>query len=68
MTQTIILFLQDVYRIGTLLELMRELAFTFVNDGKRVRVSQVMPMATIHYHCSAVLIHFTFSFPTNQLI
>ncbi|BBN00482.1 adenylate kinase [Marchantia polymorpha subsp. ruderalis] len=28
----------DVYRIGTLLELMRELAFTFVNDGKRVRV------------------------------
>ncbi|KAH8966999.1 hypothetical protein BDL97_03G054900 [Sphagnum fallax] len=28
----------DVHRIGTLLELMRELAFTFANDGKRVRV------------------------------
>lgn len=28
----------DVYRIGTLLELMRELAFTFANDGKRVKV------------------------------
>lgn len=30
--------MQDVYRIGTLLELIRELAFTFVDDGKRVRV------------------------------
>lgn len=29
----------DVYRIGTLLELMRELAFTFADDGKRVKVS-----------------------------
>ncbi|KAG0554973.1 hypothetical protein KC19_12G134200 [Ceratodon purpureus] len=28
----------DVYRIGTLLELVRELAFTFADDGKRVRV------------------------------
>eukprot|EP00270_Netrium_digitus_P018851 TRINITY_DN7257_c0_g1_i2.p1 TRINITY_DN7257_c0_g1~~TRINITY_DN7257_c0_g1_i2.p1 ORF type:complete len:649 (-),score=216.76 TRINITY_DN7257_c0_g1_i2:222-2132(-) len=28
----------DVYRIGTLLELMRELAFTFANDGNNVRV------------------------------
>lgn len=28
----------DVYRIGTLLELMRELAFSFANDGKRVKV------------------------------
>lgn len=28
----------DVYRIGTLLELMRELAFTFADDGKRVKV------------------------------
>jgi hypothetical protein len=32
--------LQDVHRIGTLLELMRELAFTFANDGKRVRVGE----------------------------
>ncbi|GAQ80323.1 Adenylate kinase [Klebsormidium nitens] len=28
----------DVYRIGTLLELMRELAFTFADDAKRVKV------------------------------
>ncbi|KAH7421061.1 hypothetical protein KP509_13G038800 [Ceratopteris richardii] len=28
----------DVYRIGTLLELMRELAFSFARDGKRVKV------------------------------
>lgn len=28
----------DVYRIGTLLELMRELAFSFAKDGKRVKV------------------------------
>ncbi|CAI5485081.1 unnamed protein product [Closterium sp. Yama58-4] len=28
----------DVYRIGTLLELMRELAFTFARKGKRVKV------------------------------
>ncbi|MCO5584532.1 hypothetical protein L7F22_038460 [Adiantum nelumboides] len=28
----------DVYRIGTLLELMRELAFSFASDGKRVKV------------------------------
>lgn len=28
----------DVYRIGTLLELVRELAFAFADDGKRVRV------------------------------
>eukprot|EP00244_Chara_vulgaris_P008985 TRINITY_DN3685_c0_g1_i3.p1 TRINITY_DN3685_c0_g1~~TRINITY_DN3685_c0_g1_i3.p1 ORF type:complete len:532 (-),score=110.45 TRINITY_DN3685_c0_g1_i3:227-1798(-) len=28
----------DVYRIGTLLELMREIAFTFAQDGKRVKV------------------------------
>ena len=32
------LLVQDVYRIGTLLELIRELAFTFADDGKRVRV------------------------------
>uniref|UniRef100_A0A7I4CI31 DUF1995 domain-containing protein n=1 Tax=Physcomitrium patens TaxID=3218 RepID=A0A7I4CI31_PHYPA len=34
----------DVYRIGTLLELIRELAFTFANDGKRVRVCVQGPM------------------------
>ncbi len=34
------MILQDVHRIGTLLELMRELAFTFANDGKRVRVGE----------------------------
>eukprot|EP00850_Spirogloea_muscicola_P015247 SM000115S23926 [mRNA] locus=s115:247964:252870:- [translate_table: standard] len=28
----------DVYRIGTLMELLREMAFAFANDGKRVRV------------------------------
>ncbi|CAM6129907.1 unnamed protein product [Calypogeia fissa] len=28
----------DVFRIGTLLEIIREIAFAFANDGKRVRV------------------------------
>ena len=36
---------QDVYRVGTLLELVRELAFTFADDGKRVRVRHV---TTVH--------------------
>ncbi|EFJ31312.1 hypothetical protein SELMODRAFT_169443 [Selaginella moellendorffii] len=34
----------DVYRAGTLLELVRELAFTFANDGKRVKVCVQGPM------------------------
>lgn len=32
---------QDVYRIGTLLELMREVAFTFAAQGKRDKVSRL---------------------------
>lgn len=31
--------LQDVYRIGTLMELVRALALSFADDGKRVKVS-----------------------------
>eukprot|EP00897_Mesotaenium_endlicherianum_P000455 jgi/Mesen1/1040/ME000122S00040 len=34
----------DVYRIGTLLEFVRELAFAFARDGKRVRVCVQGPM------------------------
>lgn len=30
--------LQDVYRIGTLMELVRALALSFADDGKRVKV------------------------------
>lgn len=29
---------QDVYRIGTLMELVRVLALSFADDGKRVKV------------------------------
>ena len=29
---------QDVYRIGTLMELVRVLALTFADDGKRIKV------------------------------
>lgn len=29
---------QDVYRIGTLMELARVIAFSFADDGKRVKV------------------------------
>lgn len=29
---------QDVYRIGTLMELIRVLALSFADDGKRVKV------------------------------
>lgn len=31
-------FSQDVYRIGTLMELVRILALSFADDGKRVKV------------------------------
>jgi len=37
-------WVQDVYRIGTLLELVREVAFTFADDGKRVRVRHVITL------------------------
>lgn len=40
---------QDVYRIGTLLELIRELAFTFANDGKRVRVCDAMTYSAYQF-------------------
>lgn len=33
-----ILNAQDVYRIGTLMELIRVLALSFADDGKRVKV------------------------------
>lgn len=31
---------QDVYRIGTLMELVRVIALSFADDGKRVKVIQ----------------------------
>lgn len=31
-------YAQDVYRIGTLMELVRTLALSFADDGKRVKV------------------------------
>jgi len=34
--------LQDVYRIGTLMELVRALALSFADDGKRVKVSFIL--------------------------
>lgn len=34
-----IIYGQDVYRIGTLMELVRDLALSFADDGKRVKVS-----------------------------
>lgn len=37
----IFFFFQDVYRIGTLMELVRELALSFADDGKRVKVSSI---------------------------
>ena len=48
--------MQDVYRIGTLLELVRELAFTFADDGKRVRVRHVKtsPLRLCHEQFNAV--------------
>lgn len=30
---------QDVYRIGTLMELVRVLALNFADDGKRIKVN-----------------------------
>lgn len=30
---------QDVYRIGTLMELVRVLALSFADDGKRIKVN-----------------------------
>lgn len=32
---------QDVYRIGTLMELVRVLALSFADDGKRVKVDSL---------------------------
>eukprot|EP00899_Mesostigma_viride_P011983 jgi/Mesvir1/20786/Mv07896-RA.1 len=37
---------QDVYRIGTLLELVRHVAFALADDGKRVRVCVQQSMGT----------------------
>lgn len=34
--------MQDVYRIGSLMELVRALALSFADDGKRVKVSFVL--------------------------
>lgn len=55
--------LQDVYRIGTLMELVRVLALSFADDGKHVKVvlSWLLYGFSIpkYYEASTVFIQFS---------